>query len=47
MPRMTAPPKRRFWQFHLGTAIVMLVEPPVQQQVDAGATSGGLSLQQT
>ncbi len=31
----------------LGTAIVMLVEPPVQRQVEAGAASGGLSLQQT
>ena len=31
----------------LGTAIVMLVEPPVQPQADAGVTSGELSLQQT
>jgi len=31
----------------LGTAVVMLVEPPIQQQVDAGAASGALSLQQT
>jgi hypothetical protein len=31
----------------LGTAIMMLVEPPVQPRADAGAASGGLSLQQT
>jgi hypothetical protein len=31
----------------LGTAIVMLVEPPVLQPADPGAASGGLSLQQT
>ena len=31
----------------LGTAIVMLVEPPVQPQADAGVTSGELSLQKT
>jgi hypothetical protein len=31
----------------LGTAIVMLVEPPVLRQVEVSAASGGLSLQQT
>ena len=31
----------------LGTGIVMLVEPPVQRQVEVSAASGGLSLQQT
>ena len=31
----------------LGTGIVMLVEPPVQRQVEVNAASGGLSLQQT
>jgi len=31
----------------LGTAIVMLVEPPVQPQADAGVTSGELSLLKT
>jgi len=31
----------------LGTAIVMLVEPPVQRQVEVAQASGGLSLQQT
>ena len=31
----------------LGTAIVMLVEPPVQRPVEASAAPGGLSLQQT
>jgi hypothetical protein len=31
----------------LGTAIVMLVEPPVLQPADAGAATDGLSLQQT
>jgi hypothetical protein len=31
----------------LGTAIVMLVEPPVRRVVEVGPASGGLSLQQT
>jgi hypothetical protein len=31
----------------LGTAIVMLVEPPARPQADAGVASGELSLQQT
>jgi len=31
----------------LGTVIVMVVEPPVKKQADAGANSGELSLQQT
>ena len=31
----------------LGTVIVMLVEPPLQKQVDVGASAGELSLQQT